>query len=273
MKNFFHDANASRNYKLRKLIREHGMVGYGLWWLILEDVADHITARNLSCAVHYDLESLADAARLTTSELKPILALMVELRLLQELDGRLYCQKVLIMKSYQWAPKDNRTEVKNTLAEIEKARSKNRVFTGRGALVCGQPQIICGIHEHEHEHEHEKTSLSKFASEVSDDAEDSKRFVCPYQKIIDLYHEVLPSLPKVERANDSRKKFIKARHREPEINGDLQNWRGYFEFVSQSRFLMGLAEPSPGRKPFQANFDFLINATNYMKVLEGRYHD
>jgi uncharacterized protein YdaU (DUF1376 family) len=93
---------------------------------------------------------------------------------------------------------------------------------------------------------------------------------CPYQKIVDLYHEKLPMLPKVVRITDKRKSHIRARW-----NGDADNmkfWSDYFDAVSRSKFLTGQAQPTQGRPVFRADIDFLIREDVMIKTQEGKYH-
>jgi hypothetical protein len=40
MKWFSHDVNSRSNRKLRKVLRTHGMVGYGIWWALLEELCE-----------------------------------------------------------------------------------------------------------------------------------------------------------------------------------------------------------------------------------------
>ncbi len=93
---------------------------------------------------------------------------------------------------------------------------------------------------------------------------------CPYQKIIDLYHEKLPMCPKVVVLSDLRKRALNARWR----NGmhGMDNWELYFDDVSRSKFLTGQVDPPPGRRQFIADFDFLIRESTIVKTQEGKYH-
>lgn len=93
----------------------------------------------------------------------------------------------------------------------------------------------------------------------------------PYSKIIDLYHERLPMLPKVARLNTSRKTKIRQMWKENEMN-DLDVWRDYFDYVAKSKFLTGKVHPPNGRKVFMADIDWLINSNNAIKIEEGKYH-
>ena len=93
----------------------------------------------------------------------------------------------------------------------------------------------------------------------------------PYQKIIDLYHEILPGLPKVQKLTTKRRGQIRARWKSGDI-GNLAEWREFFQFVGQSKFLTGQAQPMNGRPVFCADIEWLTNETNFAKVWEGKYH-
>ena len=92
---------------------------------------------------------------------------------------------------------------------------------------------------------------------------------CPYSAIVDLYHERLPTLPRVVALNDIRKRHLKARWRD---DPDLDSWRQFFDYVGTSKFLMGRAAPQPNRAPFIADIDFLMNDSNQLKIAEGKFH-
>lgn len=94
---------------------------------------------------------------------------------------------------------------------------------------------------------------------------------CPYQRILELYHEKLPVLPRVRELTDERRAKIRARWNNG--LGGLDRWENYFAVVEKSDFLMGRCDPSPGRtKPFVADIDFLIRKSTIVKVAEGKYH-
>ncbi|MFC0666218.1 replication protein [Azotobacter chroococcum] len=95
---------------------------------------------------------------------------------------------------------------------------------------------------------------------------------CPHQAIVDLYHEILPELPAVAILNDTRKRHLQSRWRENAVHRDLDFWREYFGMVKASAFLTGKVAGRMGAKPFRASFDWLINASNFVKVVEGNYH-
>lgn len=92
---------------------------------------------------------------------------------------------------------------------------------------------------------------------------------CPHEEILRLYHEILPTLPRVEVWNDTRRKLLRQRWRE---NPSLESWEGYFRHVAESRFLTGKAPPRNGSPPFVADLEWLIRPQNFAKVVEGKYH-
>ena len=48
---------------------------------------------------------------------------------------------------------------------------------------------------------------------------------------------------------------------------DIETWIRYFNYVSDSDFLMGTKSDSD----WIASFDFLVNKNNLLKVVEGKY--
>lgn len=103
---------------------------------------------------------------------------------------------------------------------------------------------------------------------------------CPQQKLIDLYHECLPSLPRVRMWNTAkRRQSMAARWREMSRQEEFQNeaegldfFRRFFRFVGHSPFLMGQTKDKSGRS-FVADLEWLMNADNFTKICERKYHD
>ena len=84
----------------------------------------------------------------------------------------------------------------------------------------------------------------------------------PYEKIKDLYHKICVSYPKIIKIGDNRKKMIAARYKE--YNNDIEIFEALFIKAENSEFLKG----STGWK---ADFDWLMNQANMIKVLEDKY--
>lgn len=96
---------------------------------------------------------------------------------------------------------------------------------------------------------------------------------CPQAAIIELYHSVLPELPRVVDWTPARQSLLRTRWKTNKDRQNLEWWKSYFTHVAASDFLMGKTGGSNGRKPFQANLEWLIRPQNMAKVVEGNYHD
>ena len=87
----------------------------------------------------------------------------------------------------------------------------------------------------------------------------------PVQKIVDLYHESLPELPRIEKLTPGRKSTIQQRWREDLKS--LDDWGKFFGAVRTSDFLMGRTD-----NPFRPNLEWLTKPANFAKIIEGKYH-
>lgn len=105
---------------------------------------------------------------------------------------------------------------------------------------------------------------------------------CSHQSVIDLYHSLCPTLPRVEVWNDVRQGYLRARWREiaadqsktQEVTTEslLEWWRDFFKFVALSKFLTGRGNYGKDRTPFVADLEWLVRPTNFAKIIENRYH-
>ncbi|MBK5942737.1 hypothetical protein CCR79_02445 [Halorhodospira halophila] len=99
---------------------------------------------------------------------------------------------------------------------------------------------------------------------------------CPHREIIQAYHDELPMCPQVrpELWKGERAAKLRARWREDEKRQNVDWWRKLFRRIRQTcPFLIGQSEPPPGRRPFQADLEWIVSPKNFVKILEGRYVD
>lgn len=90
----------------------------------------------------------------------------------------------------------------------------------------------------------------------------------PYKEIIELYHSICKSLPRVKVLNETRKRLIRARWRE---HPDMSFWEEFFRRIEESDFLTGRVSPGKDGRIFVADFEWIIRPNNFAKILEGRY--
>jgi uncharacterized protein YdaU (DUF1376 family) len=90
---------------------------------------------------------------------------------------------------------------------------------------------------------------------------------CPHKEIIQIYHEVLPELPKViiDLWGGAREKQLRARWKQSKQHQSLDFWRWYFGIIRKSSFHLGDNE-----RGWQADLGWLINPTNFAKMI-GKY--
>lgn len=90
----------------------------------------------------------------------------------------------------------------------------------------------------------------------------SENSVC--KQIVELYNGTCTSLPKVTTISSARERVIKTRLKEFTI----KQFQTLFKQAQASKFLTG-----KNKNNWRANFDWLMNATNFAKVLDGNYDD
>ena len=104
---------------------------------------------------------------------------------------------------------------------------------------------------------------------------------CEHKGVIELYHQWLPTLRKVEVWNATRQGYLRQRWREvaeelaqekPIDSSHVLNWWAeFFQSVGKSRFLTGRVNGKDGRA-FVADLEWLIKPSNFAKIVEGKYH-
>jgi len=95
---------------------------------------------------------------------------------------------------------------------------------------------------------------------------------CPQQEILDLYHRILPELPRMRTWGPDRQATLRARWKEDPERQSLTKWEEFFTWVRKSDFLMGRAQVERGKVPFVATLDWMMKPRNFAKILDGNYH-
>jgi uncharacterized protein YdaU (DUF1376 family) len=104
---------------------------------------------------------------------------------------------------------------------------------------------------------------------------------CDHKTIVELYHQHLPTLRRVEVWNDTRKGYLKQRWREVAVDLAktdtvtsevmLNWWADFFQHIGKSKFLTGRIQHKDGRA-FAADLEWIIKPSNFAKIIEGKYH-
>jgi len=101
MKWFQHDANASHDAKMKKLILRHGAEGYAVYFHCLELIAGDLSQTNITFELEHDAEIIADNLKIEgdtqtagIDKVNAILRTIINLGLFTEHDQRVFCFKM-----------------------------------------------------------------------------------------------------------------------------------------------------------------------------------
>ena len=142
-------------------------------------------------------------------------------------------------------------------AEVDKIEMPEAVYARLVALIDGAPRIAVKA-VGEKKAPSEKSGPGKPAAGVAD----------MYEQIAALYREMCPELPGVRDMTDARRRAIHARCEAAPEGQIWAMWRELFGHVRRSSFLRG-----NNSRGWRATLDWLINPTNFDKVMAGTYDD
>jgi uncharacterized protein YdaU (DUF1376 family) len=130
------------------------------------------------------------------------------------------------------------------------------------------------------EHKTQDTVIDIYLSD--DKSESSKKLPeCEHKGVIELYHQWLPTLRKVEVWNATRQGYLRQRWREVaeelaqeksiDTSHVLNWWGDFFQHIGKSKFLTGKVNSKDGRA-FTADLEWILKPSNFAKIVEGKYH-
>lgn len=107
----------------------------------------------------------------------------------------------------------------------------------------------------------DKREVGEISAEISEEKTEISVYV---SDVVELFHTICVSFPRVVRLSDPRKRAIRARMK----TYSMEDFRKLFEMAEATPFLKGEND-----RGWRATFDWLINEQNMTKVLEGAYAD
>ena len=72
---------SSRDEKLGSLVGEHGLEGYGFWWILLEQIAAQMEGGSSKCSVTYPLKKWASSCEVSTRKWQKFAKTLSDLKL------------------------------------------------------------------------------------------------------------------------------------------------------------------------------------------------
>lgn len=110
-------------------------------------------------------------------------------------------------------------------------------------------------------------SNNKNKNKTNNKSDNYSKDIC--QLVTDEYNDKLSELGQVKVLSDKRKAHLKASIKQfKNSDHDFENietWSRLFTYISKSDFLMGR------KSDWSASFDFIINKSNLLKIVEGQY--
>ena len=234
-----------------------------VWAMLLERASDGVTqcdASKRGYITGFDSESADTLLGLEDGATEQILGALRKKNLL---DG----DKVTSWEKRQ--PKREDSSAERTRAYRERLKEKSSVTQ------CDAPVT----HGDTRKEENREDSIKSISYSLSESPNSDHSGSCPHQRILEAYREVLPELsqPRTWRANDQT--ALRTRWNEKRKEGKFSTveegvayFKRFFQYVSKSAFLMGKVANRDGRA-FQADIRWLLKASNFDKVVEGKYHE
>lgn len=268
MRWFKHDTDANQDAKLKRLRMKYGLEGYGLYWYCIELIAGAIDQHNLTFELEHDAEIIGFDTGIHQERVQEMMTYMVRVGLFENTRGVITCVKIArrldqsMVSSAQMRSLIKQMHDKGVLAvEDESCQDHDPVMTES----C-QTRL-------------DKTRLDE---KTPEDSSESSVVRCPHGDIIDAWSEVMPDKQQVRKNmwKSSRKEYawLSARWKEMATTPHSQTgeplytnredgaawWRAFFQHIRKSHFLMA-------DQPW-FNFGWVVNKTNFYKIIEGNYH-
>lgn len=233
---FPHDYNARNDPKIIKLMRVHGLAGVGAFWCIVEQLYQNGGTLPLE-----ECESIAFALH---EDVNCITSVVQDFGLFHN-DGTCF-----------WSDSVNKRI--NRRQEIAESRKKAAETRWKNA---NAQQEQCNEIDLNNKYINNNSScLNRQETETT---------VSPkvdFDKIINLYHSICKSYPRILKLSDARKRKVTIRFKD-EMKGDFKLLETLFVKMEESKFLRG-----DNQRGWKATFDWLFsNDKNWVKVAEGNY--
>lgn len=253
---FSHDYNARNDEKIKKLIRKHKCLGYGIYWCIVEDLYNNANALELDCdGIAFDLHEEVDIVRsvifdfdLFVIEAKEFGSTSIERRLNERNEKSKKARKSAL---YRW------NKQKDDANALRTHSDSNAIKERKGKEIKERKEISI-INNTSVEQSSTYELILKNSKEISAYIEKEKPTILkPYTDLWNLFATKYGK-PKVSETKGRQDK-LKVRLKENK-----------FEFV---KILINVSKSSDfNLKSKWLNFDWILKSeANYIKILEGNY--
>ncbi|MBP1132942.1 hypothetical protein JOE25_004548 [Serratia sp. PL17] len=113
--------------------------------------------------------------------------------------------------------------------------------------------------------------VGQLAEPADPQADDSLKI--DYQAVLDVFHTTLPTMPKVLKITDGRRKVLRKLWKDYDLNQD--KWGAYLRYIAKKCqwMLEDRPDTNSGKTWRKKDFDYLITEKCYLKVKEFRADD
>jgi hypothetical protein len=113
--------------------------------------------------------------------------------------------------------------------------------------------------------------VGQLAEPADPQADDSLKI--DYQAVLDVFHATLPTMPKVLKITDGRRKVLRKLWKDYDLNQD--KWGAYLRYIAKKCqwMLEDRPDTNSGKTWRKKDFDYLITENCYLKVKEFRADD
>jgi hypothetical protein len=262
---FPHDSNARNDPKMLSLKLKYKAIGVGMYWIFIEILRDQ---ENFKYQIDNDItwESLSVEFMCSPDEAREFIEDCIHKFKLFKTDSSYIWSDSLIGRMNPMLKKrDNQSAGGKKAMEKRwgnKSNNDNLLITN---LYDAAKLVISSDNKvKESKVKESKEDIKDIASNDASSTEVDPTDRIPYQNIVDLYHLICVSYPKLKAIGDNRKKAISARWKQ--YKKDISVFEALFRNAEESEFLKGR-----NKKSWQADFNWILNDANMSKVLEGKY--
>lgn len=254
---FSHDYNARNDIKIQALLVEHGAVGYGVYWVIVEILHEE-SVKKLKLD---DMTFVAIARQASTSveQVKAIVECCLKYELFTEDDGYFFSKRILENFNKRMEISEKRAKAGRISAE----KRKKATSVGKNSTSVEENPTKSNKEKERKEKKRKGKSIVDTNVSMSDAPHPTQDKI-DYKALINFFNEETQGVfgRVMYPISDKRKGSIRARIKDFGKDGFADMVRK----ASKSDFLKG-----DNSRGFVAKFDWMMRPSNFQKIIEGNY--
>lgn len=263
MKWFKHFTNAHDSKDLTKVRMKYGADGYAVYWYCLELIAGELgTSDEINFELKHDAEVIAFNLKIDQLRVEEIMGYMVSLELFEQSMDKITCLKLAKYLDKKLTRNNKIHEIVDKQVSISKVSATNPDSSPTLPDKSGRSPLDTDT---------DTDTDNKLLTSEPPVRDNRKITKAHHEKIIALYHEVLPELSSVmvDRWHGSMNaKALAARWSEDEKFRTSDFWRSFFETVRTNPWWMGQPDEKSGQSWDKCNLAWMVKRSNFDKILE-----